>query len=89
MIDGQLERVSFICPSNKLKVYEDNTKLIVEKITLDKKYKMTKQLGIEYCQTLIKNDTASQQILNSYTKKDDLCDAMLQGAHYLNKELIE
>lgn len=84
IIDKQsIKIVKYINPSNKLKINENNTKIILEKTTADKKYKMTKQLGIEYCTKLITHDPINTTLLQSFKKKDDLADAMLQGAYYL------
>jgi hypothetical protein len=84
IVDGEtVKSVKYINPSNKLKVNESNTKLILEKTTADKKYKMTKQLGIQYCTKLIQHDETNLNFLNSFKKKDDLADAFLQGAHWL------
>ena len=76
--------VKYICPSNKLKVNEDNTIQTLSKTTDNKKYKMTKQLGIIYCKQLISHDQSKLDFLATQKKKDDLCDAFLQGAHYLS-----
>jgi hypothetical protein len=77
-----LSNVKFISPSNKLKVMKNVTdeKLGAAK---DKKeeYEITKGLGLIYCQTLI-NDN-EKKYLDAHSKKDDLCDAYLQGFRYL------
>ena len=46
-------------------------------------YKLTKDLSIQYTKQLLKNDVEHQNILNFYEKKDDMCDAYLQGRYYL------
>lgn len=78
-----INKVQFISPSNKLKVDNDNT-IKVLKNADNEKYKLTKKLGIKYCKQLVKYDTHNLQLLDKYTKIDDLCDAMLQGAYYLS-----
>ena len=50
-----------------------------------KAYKMTKELGIKYCKELISHLPEWLAILNNHKKKDDLCDAFLQGAYYFEK----
>jgi len=74
--------VKFISPSNKLKV---NKKITDERLNeaKDKKeeYDITKGLGLIYCQTLINDD--EKKYLDTHSKKDDLCDAYLQGFRYL------
>lgn len=103
-----VEKVSFISPSNKLKVGEgedeDDTENNIENNTnIDEylndinfedpdkqereRYKKTKELGIEYCREIIKNDKQHLGFLDSNSKKDDLCDAFLQGVWYLMKIL--
>jgi len=79
-----IQLVRFICPSNKLKVNNDNT-IEVFKANKDskKKYKLTKALGIQYTKQLNKNDEAQLEYLDLYTKQDDICDAYLQGRYYL------
>lgn len=85
--NSKIQEINFISPSNKLKVDQNNTLKVLSKTDNDKKYKLTKSLGIKYCKQLIKNDNNSIKLLEELTKKDkpdDLCDAMLQGAYYLS-----
>jgi len=72
--------VRFISPSNKLKVNKENTNNELVKNEKEK-YICTKKLGVKYCSLLI-ND-ADKEILNKYKKKDDMCDAFLQGFQYI------
>jgi hypothetical protein len=86
--NSKIKDIHFISPSNKLKVDQDNTLKILSKTENDKKYKLTKALGIKYCKQLIQYDENSIKLLEELTKKDkpdDLCDAMIQGAYYLLK----
>lgn len=78
--DDIIKEVKFICPSNKLKVNKSVTNKVLNE-NKDKIYKMTKKLGIKYCQALIcKKDN---EILSKFKKKDDMCDAFLQGFQFL------
>ncbi|AKI80185.1 hypothetical protein QJ850_gp514 [Acanthamoeba polyphaga mimivirus] len=79
-----IKLIRYICPSNKLKVNKNNT-LEVFKANKDskKKYKLTKALGIKYTKQLLNNEQEQLDYLNSFEKKDDLCDAYLQGRYYL------
>jgi len=79
-----LEYVKMVCPSNKLRVNENNT-LEVFKANKNerKKYKLTKELGMQYTKQLLKSDPFYLDYLDMYKKKDDLCDAYLQGRYYL------
>ena len=80
--DSNIEFVRFISPSNKLKINNKTTTKVLKKGKEDNKvYKMTKKLGVKYCQSLISKE--DNKILEKYKKKDDLCDAFLQGFQYL------
>jgi hypothetical protein len=83
-------KVKFMSPSNKLKVVSEgeNKKLIVLKASNEAKaYKMTKELGIKYCKELINHLPKWLKVLEGHKKKDDLCDAFLQGAYYYEKNI--
>jgi hypothetical protein len=85
---SKITKISFISPSNKLKVDNDNSiKVLSSAENAEKKYKLTKALGIKYCKQLISNDEQSKNLLEIAKQKgkiDDLCDAMIQGAYYLS-----
>lgn len=80
---SKIKEIKFISPSNKLKVNKPIMLKTLQDANKENKetYKLTKQLGIKYCVALI-NDS-QKEILNKYKKKDDLCDAFLQGFQYL------
>lgn len=82
---NKINNVRFISPSNKLKVNEDNTLEVLSKTKKGDTYKLTKQLAIQYTKMLLKNSQDWLDYLEKYKKKDDLCDAYLQGYHYLYK----
>ncbi len=77
-------RVKYISPANKLKINEDKTLEIVKnsRNSADK-YKLTKALAVKYTKMLLEDNPIWMKHLMSYKKKDDLCDAFLQGYHYL------
>jgi hypothetical protein len=77
-----------------IKLKKDNFIELLSKIEKDdKNYDITKALAILYTQVLINgkiqssNDDGSNPLwsdhLNKYKKKDDVCDAFLQGYHYM------
>lgn len=80
---SNITKVNFISPSNKLKVNPDKTLQTLTKTVSGEKYKLTKKLAIEYTKLLLKSEDGWLKHLNSYKKKDDLCDALLQGYHYM------
>jgi hypothetical protein len=76
----------FISPSNKLKLSSKAVKEVddVKKTNTDrKKYELTKDLGVQICQEIIKNDEVNLKLIQSVKKKDDMCDAFLQAYHYI------
>lgn len=83
-----IHSIRFISPSNKLRVNEDRTMEVLTKAKTDgKTYKMTKELGIKYTKILLKDGTNDRwaEYLDTYKKKDDLCDSFLQGYYSLSK----
>lgn len=87
--DGIIKDVRFACPSNKLKVDEDNTFKVLSKSDDDYKiYSLTKELSVKYTKQLIKDDSKWLDHLETYKKKDDLCDAYLQGLFYITSNFV-
>jgi hypothetical protein len=87
---SSITKVKFMSPSNKLKVVTEgeSKKLVALKATDEAKaYKLTKELGIKYCKELISHLPDWLKVLESHKKKDDLCDAFLQGAYYFTKDV--
>jgi hypothetical protein len=80
---SKITLVKFVSPSNKLKVNEINTNKILDKKenTKEKVYGLTKKLGEKYCKALITD--LDYKTLEKVKKKDDMCDAFLQGFRYL------
>jgi hypothetical protein len=87
---SSIKNVRFVSASNKLKIDEKTTNKILNKneaknINNTKEtreiYNLTKNLGKQYCCSLI--DNKDKETLNKYKKKDDMCDAFLQGFQYL------
>jgi len=85
-----ISKITFFAPSSKLKI-EGKTENINEQIDQaaksGSKYKKTKELGITNCLEFIKWNQEYVDHLNTFKKKDDLCDAFLHGVHYIQKNL--
>ena len=82
--DSTINLVKYICPSNKLKLNQDNTISILSKSkNASETYKLTKELSIQYCYQFIDNNQKLKDHLDKFKKKDDLCDALLQGLYYI------
>jgi hypothetical protein len=85
-----ISKITFFAPSSKLKIEgktEDINEQIEEAAKSGSKYKKTKELGITNCLEFIKWNQEYVDHLNSFKKKDDLCDAYLHGVHYIQKNL--
>lgn len=88
-----IQSVNFFSPSNKLKVNKKQTDVVLKKEKEKENkakdngkeiYTLTKNLGIAYCTAILKGCNSDKiEILNKAEKKDDLCDAFLQGFFYL------
>ena len=81
--NSTIKNITFISPCNKLKVNHDKTAELLN-VNKNQKYKMTKQLAIDYVRILLK-DVHKEWLkqFESYKKKDDMADAFLQGYYYL------
>lgn len=68
-----------------IKLSCDDFIALIKKIEKDtKNYELTKLLAIEYTKTLLEmTENEWLLYLDTYKKKDDLCDAFLQGKYYL------
>lgn len=79
-----IKLVRFMCPSNKLKINRDKTLEVFRANKNSKeKYKLTKELSILYTTQLLEDDAKQLEYLDLFKKKDDVCDAYLQGRYYL------
>lgn len=77
--NSNITNVSFCSPSNKLKVGGDHSDKKLNETDKPRVYRMTKNLGINYCKKLIEDDHLMTDHLMKYKKKDDLCDSFLQA----------
>jgi hypothetical protein len=83
-----IKNVEFVSPSNKLRVNQKDTRTILKKTEKTKIYKMTKQLGIKYCEAFLDEEWSRK--FSNFKKKDDPADAFLAGLKYLfGEELPE
>ncbi len=74
-----ISNISFCSPSNKIKVGGKKANDEIVNADDDKVYKITKNLGINFCKALINDNKSYLDILNSHKKQDDMADAFLQG----------
>lgn len=88
--NSTISKITFFAPSNKLKIAgktEDINEQIDQADKAGSKYKKTKELGITNCMEFIKWNQEYVDHLNTFKKKDDLCDAFLHGVHWIEKNL--
>jgi hypothetical protein len=83
---SNIQLVRFVSPSTKLWIKKAESIRILSKITAAKKYKKTKELGMQYTRGLLRKEPLWINHLDTYKKKDDLCDAYLQAYFYLLKK---
>ena len=82
--ESKVEMVKFFSPSNKLKINKDQSDKLLKKGENERQiYDITKNLGEAYCKALINDDSEKLKFINDQKKKDDLCDAFLQGFFHL------
>jgi hypothetical protein len=80
-----ISTVRYMSPCNKLKVNENNTIEVLKRTNKKQKYKMTKELSIKYTLQLLEDNQPYMidYLWALYKKRDDMCDAYLQGRYYL------
>jgi len=80
-----LENIKTYKVFDNVKISIDNFTDIVKKIEKDdNNYDITKLLAIKYMEVIMENKTGNWiNYINKFKKKDDLCDALLQGYYYL------
>ena len=77
----QKTNVIFINPRNKLEIYDGP----YVPCNLKGQYSRNKFYGKIYCKFFVRNQKKEIEFFNSFKKKDDLADCMLQGVWYLKK----
>jgi len=84
-VGGRIKNVGYISATNKLK--EAYQKVDTSQLDMPENKKAArKKLGIIYTQELLANQPEMIEVLKQHTKKDDLCDAYLQGLYYIEKQ---
>jgi len=84
IMENLIKEIKLISPSDKLKINKEKSEKLKNCKTKSEKYRITKQIGQEICSELIKNKPNAIEMLNLYKKQDDMCDAFLQGYHFLS-----
>jgi hypothetical protein len=79
--NSTITNIKFVSALNKLKVNSSNTEDVLKSKDEKKAYGLRKELGEKYCKALI--NKKDDKILCKEKKKDDMCDAFLQGFQHL------
>jgi hypothetical protein len=77
-----INKISFMSPSNKLKIDDHKDDIDKEISESSNKYKTTKNLSIEHCKQILNYEPKYIEHLEKYKKKDDLCDVILMSIYY-------
>jgi len=80
--NSSIRTMQFCAPSGKLKIGGSDAEALLEEAGNDSSkrvYNVTKSLGIKYCLALIDDYPEWIENIGSRKKKDDMCDALLQG----------
>lgn len=85
--NSRIKDISFFSPSNKLKIKNKTEEIANDIENAVNKYKTTKDLAIKNCLIFIKHNQEYVDYLNSFKKKDDLCDAFLHGVNFIEKKI--
>ena len=80
-----INKITFFAPSNKMKINNKEKELNSEIDNAKNKYKKTKDLAVQHCNSMICHNEDYVTHLNKYKKKDDLCDAYLHAVYYIQK----
>lgn len=82
-----ISKICFFSPSNKMKINDMEEELNEEIQNASNKYKKTKDLAIVHTRQMLSHDQLCIEHLNTFKKKDDMCDAYLHGVYYIQKEM--
>ncbi len=77
-----IKRISFMSPSNKLKIEDHKDDIDKEISESSNKYKTTKALSIDHCKQILNYEPKYIEHLDKFKKKDDLCDVILMSIYY-------
>lgn len=81
----QLESVQHVNACNKIKLASEEGQTRVRRAGKGEKYKLTKKLAVEYTRELLADQPHWLAVLEGFQKKDDPCDALLQGLYILSQ----
>ena len=82
-----INKICFFSPSNKMKINDMEEELNDEIQNASNKYKKTKDLAVTHTRQMLSHDQLCIDHLNTFKKKDDMCDAYLHGVYYIQKEM--
>jgi hypothetical protein len=77
--NSTIKNIKFCSPSNKITVGGEEADQRLKNAEEGKVYKVTKQLGVRFCEALIDDSPEWLEFFKSHTKRDDLADALLEN----------
>jgi len=91
IIENRIKRVQFVSPSNKLKVNgkEKFFNSIIKSYGEKQKYEITKKLSIGETRKMLEEYPDYINHLNTFVKKDDMCDAYLHAIYYIQYSIFK
>jgi hypothetical protein len=81
---SNVKEIFYLCPSNKLKINDEDIQKEINKLKKTQQYAYTKKMAIAKTLQLLKTNEKWYDYLNGHGKKDDLCDSYLQGLYFLS-----
>lgn len=81
-----IKKVCYFAASNKMKINGKKKELNDQIDASNDTYKKTKALGVEECTKMIKHRQEYINHLQTFKKKDDVCDAYLHASYFIQKE---
>jgi hypothetical protein len=92
IVDGnRIKKVKLVQPSNKIKINNDNSIRVLSKAeSQSEKYKLTKELSVQYTRQLLIHDKKNSDKFNSFKpKNDDVADSIMLAVYFLKKNMVK
>ena len=85
--NSKIEKLTFFAAANKAKINNKEKEQYEEINNASNKYKKTKQMSVDNCRMMLAHDQSCIDHLDTFKKKDDMCDAFIHGAYFIQKML--
>ena len=81
-----LDTVKFVNACNKTKIASAEAQQAIKDAVDEKVYDVTKNTSIDYARLVLADDPVWSECLEAFQKKDDPCDAFMQGLYVLDRD---